>query len=40
MKARVPNASFLWAADRDKEKGRILIRRVNVEKVKMVGAGC
>ena len=40
MKARVPNASFLWAADRDNEKGRILIRRVNVEKVKMVGAGC
>ena len=40
MKARVPNASFLWAADRDNEKGRILIRRVNVEKVKMIGAGC
>jgi hypothetical protein len=40
MKARVPNASFMWAADRDKEQGRILIRRVNVEKVKMIGAGC
>ena len=40
MKARVPNASFQWANDRDKEKGGILVRRVNVEKVKMIGAGC
>jgi hypothetical protein len=40
MKARVPNGSFMWANERDKEKGGILIRRVNVEKVKMVGAGC
>ena len=40
MKARVPNASFMWADGREKEKGGILVRRVNVEKVKMVGAGC
>jgi len=40
IKARVPNASFRAANDRDNEKGRILVRRVNVEKVKMIGAGC
>ncbi len=40
LKARVPNASFQWANDRDKEKGGILVRRVNAEKVKMIGAGC
>ena len=40
MKARVPNASFALADDRDKQKGGILVRRVNVNKVKMIGAGC
>jgi len=40
MKARVPNASFEWAADRGKEKGGILVRRVNVDKVKLIDAGC
>jgi hypothetical protein len=40
MKARVPNASFALANDRAKEKGGILVRRVNVDKVKMVGARC
>ena len=40
MKARVPNASFTLADDRDKQKGGILVRRVNVDKVKMIGAGC
>jgi hypothetical protein len=39
MKARVPNASFTLADDRDKQKGGILVRRVNVDKVK-IGAGC
>ena len=40
MKARLPNPSFMWADGRVREKGGILVRRVNVEKVKMVGAGC
>jgi hypothetical protein len=39
MKARVPNGSFAYAADRGKESGGILIRRVRVNKVKMTG-GC
>lgn len=38
MKARVPNSSIV--ADRDKRKGGILVRRVNVDKVKMIAAGC
>jgi hypothetical protein len=40
MKARVPNASFMWASEHNKEKGGILVRRVNVGHVKMIGAGC
>ena len=41
MKARVPNASLMPASDRDHtHKGDILVRRVNVEHVKMIGAGC
>jgi hypothetical protein len=41
MKARVPNASFMFASDRDdKNKSDVLVRRVNVEHVKMIGAGC
>jgi hypothetical protein len=40
MKARVPNASFTLADDRDKQKGGILVRRVIVDKVKRIGAGC
>jgi hypothetical protein len=40
MKARVPNASFTLAADRDKQKGGILVRRVNVDKVKRISAAC
>src|SRR5229473_3324169 len=41
MKARVPNASFMFATDRDhKHKSDVLVRRVNVEHVKMIAAGC
>src|SRR5438477_1540944 len=41
MKARVPNASLMLASDHDKDnKGGILVRRVNVDHVKMIGAGC
>jgi hypothetical protein len=41
MKARVPNASFMFASDADdKHKSEVLVRRVNVDHVKMIGAGC
>jgi len=41
MKARVPNASLVPASDRDLDrKSDILVRRVAVEHVKMIGAGC
>lgn len=41
MKARVPNASIVPASDRDRDrKSDILVRRVAVEHVKMIGAGC
>ena len=41
MKARVPNASFTFVSDKDhKHKSDILVRRVNVDHVKMIGAGC
>ena len=41
MKARVPNTSMFPASDRDKNrKAEILVRRVDVERVRMVGASC
>jgi hypothetical protein len=41
MKAQVPNASMFPASNRDKErKGEILVRRVDVERVRMLGATC
>jgi hypothetical protein len=41
MKAQVPNASLFPASDRDKErKSEILVRRVDVERVRMIGASC
>ena len=41
MKAQVPNASMFPATNRDKErKSDILVRRVNVERVRMLGATC
>jgi len=41
MKAQVPNASIFPASDRDKtRKSSILVRRVDVEKVRMLGATC
>lgn len=41
MKAQVPNMSVFPASNRDKErKGDILVRRVDVERVRMVGASC
>jgi len=41
LKARVPNASIFPASSRDKErKGDILVRRVDVERVRMVSALC
>ena len=41
MKARVPNTSMFPASDRDKtRKGDILVRRVDVERVSMLGATC
>ena len=41
MKAQVPNASMFPASDRDKErKSDILVRRVDVERVRMIGASC
>jgi len=41
MKARVPHASVVPASNRDREhKSDILVRRVNVEHVRMLGATC
>jgi hypothetical protein len=41
MKAHVPNASLFPASDRDKNrKSDILVRRVDVERVRMLGASC
>jgi hypothetical protein len=41
MKAQVPNMSVVPAPNRDKErKGDILVRRVDVERVRMLGASC
>jgi hypothetical protein len=41
MKAQVPNMSLFPASNRDKErKGDILVRRVDVERVRMLGASC
>jgi hypothetical protein len=41
MKAHVPNTSMFPASARDKDrKGDILVRRVDVERVRMVGASC
>lgn len=41
MKAKVPNASIVAVSDRDDEhKSNILVRRVSVEKVKMLAAAC
>lgn len=41
MKAQVPNASIFPASNRDKSrKSDILVRRVDVERVRMLGATC
>ena len=41
LKARVPNTSIFPASNRDKErKSDILVRRVDVEDVRMLGATC
>jgi len=42
MKANVPNTSVFPASDRDKDrkKSEILVRRVDVEHVRMVAASC
>ena len=41
MKAQVPNASMFPASERDKSrKSDILVRRVDVERVRMLGATC
>ena len=41
LKARVPNTSIFPASNRDKErKSDILVRRVDVEKVRMIAALC
>ena len=41
MKAQVPNTSIFPASNRDKDrKGDILVRRVDVERVRMLGATC
>lgn len=41
MKAKVPNTSMFPASNRDKErKSDILVRRVDVERVRMLGATC
>ena len=41
MKARVPNTSIFPASNRDKErKGDILVRRVDVKRVRMISASC
>ena len=41
MKAQVPNTSMFPASNRDRErKSDILVRRVDVERVRMLGATC
>ena len=41
MKAQVPNASMFPASERDKSrKSDVLVRRVDVERVRMLGATC
>jgi hypothetical protein len=41
LKARVPNTSIFPANSREKErKGEILVRRVDVERVRMIAALC
>ncbi len=41
LTAQVPNASMFAASERDKErKSDILVRRVDVERVRMIGATC
>ena len=41
LKAKVPNSSIFPASSRDKErKSDILVRRVDVERVRMLGATC
>ena len=41
MKAQVPNTSIFPASNRDKDrKSDILVRRVDVERVRMLGATC
>jgi hypothetical protein len=41
MKVQVPHTSIFPASNRDKErKGDILVRRVDVERVRMLGASC
>lgn len=41
MKAQVPNTSIFPASDRDNtRKGDILVRRVDVDRVRMLGATC
>jgi hypothetical protein len=41
MKANVPNTSMFPVSERDKErKSDILVRRVDVEHVRMLGAAC
>ena len=41
MKARVPNSSMFPASNKDKErKSEILVRRVDVERVRMISAAC
>jgi hypothetical protein len=41
MKAQVPNTSIFPASDRDKTRtSRLLVRRIDVERVRMLGATC
>jgi hypothetical protein len=41
MKVQVPNTSIFPASNRDvKRKSEILVRRVDVERVRMIGASC
>ena len=40
LKANVPNTSFVARDGDNEQKGRVMVRRVSVEKVKMLGASC
>ena len=41
MKANVPNTSVVPAPDGDKaQKSNVFVRRVDVERVRMLGASC